>query len=83
MPDPDDLVHQSFYHEDLSLNMMNRGIHFVYCPDFDHIYSSWRCHQVKSEKSQQYRHDKNGYLCLEFHLYSPFILLSFCNVIYT
>lgn len=83
MPDPDDLAYQSFNHEDLSLDVMSRGHCFDQFPSFDHIHYSWRCDQVKSEESQQNRHDKNGYLCLEFHLYSPFILLSFCNFIYT
>ena len=41
--------------------MMNRGIHFAYCPDFNHIYSSWRCDQVKSEESQQNRHPTQLY----------------------
>jgi hypothetical protein len=49
MPDPDDLAHQSFNHEGLSLDVMSRGLCLDQFPNFDHIHSSWRCDQVKTE----------------------------------
>ena len=39
IPDPDDLDHQSFCHEDLAFDMLNRGIYLVQSPDLDHLHS--------------------------------------------
>jgi hypothetical protein len=70
IPDFNDVTHHSVKHKILSSDMMNDCFYFC---DLKHIHGSRGCHQVKTDKSEQYSYDENRSFCFELHFVFSFL----------